>query len=1116
MSLRFFSPHSLKTRITLATLVVFILSNMLLGAYASRTLREDLASELGAHQFATVSLLAAQVNDELQDRIWALEARAAKIGPAMLAKADAAQQELEGTVVLHRMFNAGLFITRTDGTVIADYPATANRIGLNVSERDYMARAIKDGKSSVGQPAMGKSLKTPMIPIAAPIRDAQGRVIGVLVGIVNLAKPNFLDKIVNSPYGKTGGYLIADGPRRLNIVATDKTRTMTALPPEGVSPALDRFVAGFEGTQVYVGALGVEIMASVKAIPSAGWTLVANLPTAEAFAPIQRQQQSMALAALLATLLACALIWWMTARIVRHQLAPMLATTQALDDLARVGQTPKALRITSHDEVGQLIAGFNRLLRVFGQRQEKLEQSEARYRALMQWSPIASLVHRDGQVLLVNPAAVALFGAPDAASLMAKRIDELIHPDYLEAQTQRIRHIMQGQSIEKVAEPRLLRHDGTSFDGQVQGVLIDFEGEPAIFVSINDITARKQAEHLHVALAESQMRDALRTQHEQALNDSLHAMSEAQRIGRVGTYAIDINTGVWQSSAVLDDILGINADFQKTLPNWNALVVPEFQDYVTDYYRHVIASDGKYKQQYQIIRPIDGQTRWIEARGEFACNDEGKPAFLRGTIQDVNDRKTMEVALIEHQENLEAMVRKRTGELQLANAQATAANRAKSEFLANMSHEIRTPMNGVIGMVDILQETPLLPEQHRMLQTIHNSSLALLQILNDILDISKIEAGKLGVESIPTHLREVAEGVAQLLVSSSNAQTVELSVFVDPALPTRMLGDPVRLRQVLLNLLGNAIKFTRTDHGETARVLLQVEPCTLSDASPGLRFLVQDNGIGMAPEVVSKLFQPFSQADESTARKFGGTGLGLSITHKLVELMGGRISVQSAPGMGSSFVVELPLVAAQAPPMPVFGPRLDGLQVLLAVDDPRAKLILLAYCESAGASVTVLEDLHAARQHLRQWPDSASATVVVLGVEVSTGVDALDLATAAGVVRLIKRGETARANEVTVTVLPLLYNDLIQGVALASGRLSDRHIPTHDERRRSQRRLAPTVEEAAQTGCLILLAEDNETNRDVMQEQLRLLGHTCEMAEDGAIALQMWQAQPQALRPVAE
>lgn len=321
-------------------------------------------------------------------------------------------------------------------------------------------------------------------------------------------------------------------------------------------------------------------------------------------------------------------------------------------------------------------------------------------------------------------------------------------------------------------------------------------------------------------------------------------------------------------------------------------------------------------------------------------------------------------------------------ELKRIEQSALAASQAKSEFLANMSHEIRTPMNGVVGMIDILQQTDLSPPQQRMLNTIAQSSMALLKILNDILDYSKIEAGKLAVESVPTPIGELVQDAVQLLIHAAQAKSIELRVEVDAAVPPWLSLDPTRVRQVLLNLLGNAIKFT-PGHSETASwVQLQVLVHAAGGPDPLLVLRISDNGIGMSADVVERLFQPFTQADASTSRQFGGTGLGLSISQRLVELMGGRIRVSSAPGQGAEFSVELPLI----PATPV------------AVDN--------------------------------QAP-----------------------------------GRRRRAR---------------------SGAIPDAH--------------------SGKPAPLVLLAEDNETNRDVLREQLRRLGYRTETANDGVEALQKWQA----------
>jgi PAS domain S-box-containing protein len=483
-----------------------------------------------------------------------------------------------------------------------------------------------------------------------------------------------------------------------------------------------------------------------------------------------------------------------------------------------------------------------------------------------------------------------------------------------------------------------------------------------------------------------------------------------------------------------------------------------------------------------------GGLYWTDATLVPLLGADGLPAQYIGIRTDITQRKLAEQA-------------------------AHAANRAKSEFLANMSHEIRTPMNGVIGMVDVLQETALKPAQQRMLSTIQQSSQALLQILNDILDFSKIEAGKLEVESIPTCLREVAEGAAQLMLAISDSRSVEVSVFVSPELPRWILCDPTRLRQVLLNLLGNAVKFSSPQTGRHARVILHVGPCIFGQGAasmPGVRFVVTDHGIGMSEEVVAKLFQPFMQADESTARQFGGTGLGLSITQRLVSLMQGRVSVRSTLGEGSEFSVDLPLVACEAARKEQPEPDLTGVRVIAVINDLSATLILSTYLEAAGATVAMMADIEAARRLLSESAVPLTNTVLFVELAVRTPTREFHLPEGVAVVRAVLRGSDSFSADFTLPVRPLLYDDLIHTVALAA---RCQRLPIadskHERRRNPMRPAAPSVAQAVAMGQLILLAEDNETNRDVIREQLRLLGYTCELALDGAVAWRMWRADPQ-------
>jgi PAS domain S-box-containing protein len=371
----------------------------------------------------------------------------------------------------------------------------------------------------------------------------------------------------------------------------------------------------------------------------------------------------------------------------------------------------------------------------------------------------------------------------------------------------------------------------------------------------------------------------------------------------------------------------------------------------------------------------DGSYRIFDWRTTF--NRDESTRF--GIAKDITEQRLWEASLRESE-----------AALQKAKDAAEAANRLKSEFLANMSHELRTPMNGVIGLTDLALDTQLTSEQREYLEDVKTCATSLLRILNDILDFSKIEAGKLEFENIEFDLRQTVEEMLKVLAIRAAAKNLELACDLDPDIPSKLIGDPGRLRQILINLTGNAIKFTQ--HGE---VVLRVERRSESDAKVELHFSVQDTGIGIPRNKQQHVFTAFSQADSSSTRLFGGTGLGLTISSQLVEMMGGRIWLESEEGIGSTFHFTLPLGIASTKPakeLPGRDGLLEGVRVLVVDDNQTNRSILAKMLSNRGLKTTTAESGAAAMDALRRAAQNGNAFQLIVLDAQMPGVDAFELA----------------------------------------------------------------------------------------------------------------------------
>jgi PAS domain S-box-containing protein len=706
---------------------------------------------------------------------------------------------------------------------------------------------------------------------------------------------------------------------------------------------------------------------------------------------------------------------------------------------------------------------------------EELRQSEARFRTLFTESPDAIFVEDlAGTVLDVNPAGCRLHQLT-REQIIGKNVLDLVPPDRRDEVVGSFRQL--GQDGRAGVEGFSWTKDGQTVPVELTASRIDYAGAPALLLHVRDVTERKRIEE---QLRQSRERFALAVQG-----------------SKNGIWDWDVATNEVYFSPRWKAMLGYeDHELAGRFEEWSSRLHPE------DRARALAMIDAYFNGQlpeYELehrLRHKDGTYRWILARGVACRGTDGKPYRMAGSHTDINSRKLAEE------------------DLQQAKEAAEEANRAKSQFLANVSHEIRTPLNGILGMTELALDTTLTDEQHDYLTTVQASTHALLAVINDLLDFSKMEAGKFDLNPIEFSLRDALGDTLKTLAFRAFGKGLELAYEVDAQVPDRLMGDWTRLRQVLINLVGNAIKFT--DRGEVVvRVKIADFRSEISDlktenapasnlqsAICNLQFEVRDTGIGIPPDKMRAVFEPFVQVDGSLSRRYSGTGLGLSIAAKLVEMMGGRIEAESVVGQGSTFrfTVSLTPVGSAEPPA-LTEPALRGLSVLVVDDNASHRRILRDTLAGWGAVPTMADNGQAALELLRRGPPFAVALVDA----VMPGLDGL--AVAEGSAELLRRpplvlmhtfserhevnercGELGFAAALTKPFKPSELRRVLDQVLGRSGEPATRP---------KEAATAPPPAPGASRSLRLLVAEDNAVNQKLILRLLRKMGHTSVLVTSG-------------------
>lgn len=743
------------------------------------------------------------------------------------------------------------------------------------------------------------------------------------------------------------------------------------------------------------------------------------------------------------------------------------------------------------------------------QAEQALKDGQEQYRRLLELNPDAIYVHKKGQIVLVNKAAVDLFGADTAENLVGRPSTDLIHPDD-RARVTGLHKKPLKDAIQVSRQPlRRVKLDGTEFTAEVSFMPVIWEGERGGVVIVRDITDQQAKER---ALKESEERF-------RSMTANVPGMVY-QRINYPdGSVEYPyINEGT-------QEILGVSIDTITEDPAFMASTIhPDDRERFSAIIADAAARNEPYETEFRALHS-SGEYKWVRTRGRPTSSENGAVLWNLLTI-DITEQKQADDRIREANKRLEAQsaeleeARVRAEEAadlaKVAMHEAESANRAKSEFLANMSHEIRTPLNGILGMAGLMEDTELRPNQVDNVKIIRQSGETLLAIINDILDFSKMEAGKLDLELVDLQLLDVVDGIGQLLGPKAVEKDIELLLYIDAAVPEFVSGDPGRLRQILMNLVGNALKFTNE-----GSVSVEVTLAGGSEMRTWVEFSVIDTGIGMSPEVTEKLFNRFTQADSSTTRRFGGTGLGLAICRQLVTLMDGEIGVESELGKGSRFWFKVPLEVRD-------GRRTDaeelialvaGLNVLVIDDMEINRTVFDRQITGWGGVVECAETPEIGLEKVRGAAQAGKSYDLVLldhmmpdknGIEVGREIAMMEgventrlvLTTSAGLNDIGSLIENVGFKGVLSK--PIRPQLLLRQLAACRGRYTDESVGASAGASNGTDLAASGGRNAP---LKILLAEDNIVNQKVAIALLLRMGHEVKIANNGREALELVQQQ---------